>query len=127
MTVNASVTVGPKRDPSAGVCTGEVAKSSARFRGQQVSGKPSDNASGHISAAQWPFGVKSVYPGFDGRAYLKGELPIVEGGSRGTGNHTEVDAREAPADYGANSGRVTRVQIGKAGTRLADQIENLFP
>jgi S1/P1 Nuclease len=60
--------------------------------------------------------------------YLHGELPVVKGSSsRGRGKQgDEADVREAPADYGHNSGRVARVQIGKAGTRLAGELKQLF-
>jgi hypothetical protein len=32
-----------------------------------------------------------------------------------------------PADYPSACGKVARVQIGKAGSRLADQLKKLFP
>jgi hypothetical protein len=56
--------------------------------------------------------------------YLNGELKLAKSSGRNTNGD---DAPQAPADYGANAGRVARVQIGKAGTRLAGQLANLFP
>src|SRR5262249_37085408 len=57
--------------------------------------------------------------------YLNGELKVaVGGGSRGGGDD---DVPEGPAEYAANCGRVARVQVGKAGLRLAGQLKNLFP
>jgi hypothetical protein len=37
------------------------------------------------------------------------------------------DIPEAPAEYAACAGRTDRVQIGKAGIRLADQLKKVFP
>ena len=55
--------------------------------------------------------------------YLDGQLKVaVRGGGRAV-----RDAPEVPADYLAASGRVARVQLGKAGIRLAEQIKELFP
>jgi hypothetical protein len=34
---------------------------------------------------------------------------------------------EAPAEYASAAGQVARAQIGKAGTRLAEQLKKLFP
>jgi hypothetical protein len=57
--------------------------------------------------------------------YLDGRLKVaVRGGGRGA---RDADAPEVPAEYLAASGRVARVQLGKAGIRLADQIKQLFP
>jgi hypothetical protein len=52
--------------------------------------------------------------------YLNGELKVAAGrGAR--------DAPEVPAEYPAACGLVARVQMGKAGSRLADQIKKLLP
>jgi hypothetical protein len=57
--------------------------------------------------------------------YLDGQLKVA---ARGSGRAArDADAPEVPADYLAASGRVARVQLGKAGIRLADQIKELFP
>jgi hypothetical protein len=37
------------------------------------------------------------------------------------------DAPELPADYADKAGKVARVQVGKAGTRLADQLRKVIP
>jgi hypothetical protein len=54
--------------------------------------------------------------------YLNGELKV----AAGRGLRAE-DAPELPGDYAANAGKVARVQIGKAGTRLADQLKKVLP
>jgi hypothetical protein len=54
--------------------------------------------------------------------YLNGELKV----AAGRGGRDE-DAPPAPAEYAPNCGRVARVQIGKAGIRLAEQLRKLFP
>jgi hypothetical protein len=51
--------------------------------------------------------------------YLNGELKVAVG--------RDEDAPEAPGEYAPRAGRTARVQIGKAGTRLADQLKKLFP
>ena len=52
--------------------------------------------------------------------YLNGELKVAAGrGAR--------DAPEVPAEYPAACGMVARVQMGKAGIRLADQVRKMFP
>src|SRR5262249_44927339 len=51
--------------------------------------------------------------------YLNGELKVAAG--------RDDDAPEAPGGYAAGAGRTARVQVGKAGARLADQIRRLFP
>jgi hypothetical protein len=57
--------------------------------------------------------------------YLDGQLKVAV---RGSGRAAkDADAPEVPADYLAASGRVARVQLGKAGIRLAEQIKELFP
>jgi hypothetical protein len=57
--------------------------------------------------------------------YLNGELKVAV--SRGGRAKRDEGAPEAPADYAGNCGRVARVQVGKAGLRLADQLPKLFP
>ena len=52
--------------------------------------------------------------------YLNGELKVVAG--RG-----DDEVPEAPAEYAPACGKVARVQVGKAGNRLADQLKKLFP
>ena len=54
--------------------------------------------------------------------YLNGELKVAAG--RG-GRDDEVP--EAPAEYAPAAGKVARIQIGKAGNRLADQLKKLLP
>jgi hypothetical protein len=51
--------------------------------------------------------------------YLDGELKV--------GAARDADVPEVPAEYAPAAGRVSRVQIGKAGQRLADQLKKLFP
>ena len=53
--------------------------------------------------------------------YLKGELKVAVAG---TGR--DEAAPEAPAEYATRAGRTAHAQIGKAGTRLADQLKKLF-
>jgi hypothetical protein len=53
--------------------------------------------------------------------YLDGELKV----AAGRGGRDDVP--EAPAEYAASAGRTARVQVGKAGSRLAEQIKKLFP
>jgi hypothetical protein len=57
--------------------------------------------------------------------YLGGELKVAvnQGGRSGP----REDVPQAPAEYAPSCGRVARVQIGKAGMRLADQLGKLFP
>jgi hypothetical protein len=57
--------------------------------------------------------------------YLNGELKVVVGGRGHSGRDDDVP--EAPAEYAASCGRVARVQVGKAGLRLAEQLKKLFP
>jgi hypothetical protein len=52
--------------------------------------------------------------------YLDGRLKVAVAQSN-------EDVPEAPAEYPAASGRVARVQVGKAGRRLAEQLKKLFP
>jgi hypothetical protein len=54
--------------------------------------------------------------------YLNGGLKVAV--SR---DERDEDVPPAPAEYAPNCGRVARVQIGKAGLRLADQLKKLFP
>ena len=56
--------------------------------------------------------------------YLNGDLKV--GVSHGGRPANDADAPEVPADYPSACGKVARVQIGKAGVRLADQIKRLF-
>jgi hypothetical protein len=56
--------------------------------------------------------------------YLNGELKVAAGGGRRESND---NVPQAPDDYAPNSGKVARVQIGKGGIRLADQLKTLFP
>jgi imidazolonepropionase-like amidohydrolase len=51
--------------------------------------------------------------------YLNGGLKVAAG--------RDDDAPEAPGGYAASACRTARVQIGKAGARLADQLKRLFP
>jgi hypothetical protein len=39
----------------------------------------------------------------------------------------DADVPTAPDGYAQNCGKVARYQVGKAGMRLADQVEQLFP
>jgi hypothetical protein len=57
--------------------------------------------------------------------YLDGELKVAVGGRGRSGRDDDVP--EAPAEYASNCGRVARVQVGKAGLRLAEQLKKLFP
>jgi hypothetical protein len=57
--------------------------------------------------------------------YLNGDLKVAAG--RGGRARWAEDAPEAPADYAANCGCVAGVQVGKAGLRLADHLQKLFP
>jgi hypothetical protein len=52
--------------------------------------------------------------------HIHGELKVAAG--RGA-----TDAPEVPAEYPAACGMVARVQMGKAGIRLADQVKKVFP
>jgi hypothetical protein len=52
--------------------------------------------------------------------YLNGELKVGVAGR-------DDEVPEAPAEYATGTGRAARVQIGKAGTRLADQLRKLSP
>jgi hypothetical protein len=58
-------------------------------------------------------------------AYLNGELKVVVSSGLRGGDNQEVP--EAPADYAPNCGQVARIQAGKAGIRLADQIKRVVP
>jgi hypothetical protein len=53
-------------------------------------------------------------------AYLNGKLPL------GTEDDDESDIDVAPEDYAKNAGRTARVQIAKAGARLAATIAKAF-
>ena len=54
-------------------------------------------------------------------AYLNGELKMAVSGGK------PEDVPQVQAEYPSNAGRLARVQIGKAGIRLADQLKKLFP
>ena len=56
--------------------------------------------------------------------YMDGELKLGRSAGRGADGDP---APEAPAEYGPASGKLARVQIGKAGTRLAEQLKKLYP
>jgi len=56
-------------------------------------------------------------------AYLDGELKFAPAEEQLDG----VEAPEAPADYVSTAERTARLQIGKAGVRLAEQLGKLFP
>ena len=58
------------------------------------------------------------------QVYLNGELKLAKSSGRNTNGD---DSPQAPADYGPNAGRLARVQVGKAGVRLADELKTLFP
>jgi hypothetical protein len=53
-------------------------------------------------------------------AYLDGKLPV------GDGHEDAADIPVAPADYVRNSGHVARVQVAKAGLRLATTIADVL-
>jgi S1/P1 Nuclease len=53
-------------------------------------------------------------------AYLNGELPL------GEEDDDASDIAVAPDDYAKNSGRVARIQIAKAGARLATMLANVL-
>jgi hypothetical protein len=54
-------------------------------------------------------------------AYLNGELKV----SNAQDDVDDDDIPEAPDDYAHNAGRTARLQVGKAGLRLAEQIRQL--
>jgi hypothetical protein len=53
-------------------------------------------------------------------AYLNGKLPL------GDEEDDASDIAVAPDDYAKNSGRTARIQIAKAGARLATTLANLL-
>jgi hypothetical protein len=53
-------------------------------------------------------------------AYLDGKLPL------GDADEDAADIEVAPDDYAKNSGRVARIQIAKAGARLATTLANVL-
>jgi hypothetical protein len=57
--------------------------------------------------------------------YLDGALKVAATTSRRIEPTADVPA--APDDYAPNCGKVARLQVGKAGSRLADQVKKLFP
>ena len=56
-------------------------------------------------------------------AYLNGDLKV----ANETDKPKDEDIPQAPEDYGKNSGRTARIQIGKAGQRLAEQVRSVLP
>jgi hypothetical protein len=56
-------------------------------------------------------------------AYLNGDLEVADAKD----DVDDDDVPEAPDDYAMDAGRIARIQIGKAGQRLAGQISKLFP
>ncbi len=60
-----------------------------------------------------------------GVAYLDGRLKVAASTARRI--EADTDVPTAPEDYAPTCGRVARVQVGKAGLRLADQLKKLFP
>lgn len=59
--------------------------------------------------------------------YLDGTLKVTPASSSRDRSKQRDDVREAPADYGPVSGRVARVQVGKAGKRLAETLARTVP
>jgi S1/P1 Nuclease len=57
--------------------------------------------------------------------YLDGRLKVAASTSRRIEPTENVPT--APDDYAPNAGKLARVQVGKAGRRLADQIKQMFP
>jgi hypothetical protein len=53
-------------------------------------------------------------------AYLNGQLPL------GVQDDEPSDIAVAPDDYAKNAGRVARIQIAKAGARLAATLSKLL-
>ena len=58
-------------------------------------------------------------------ARLNGELNVEGSAARGTA--AAVNIPTAPDGYTQNCGKAARVQVGKAGLRLAAQIKKLIP
>ena len=58
------------------------------------------------------------------QVYLEGALKLGRAAGRNAGGE---EAPEAPAEYAAAAGKLAREQVGKGGTRLADQLKKLFP
>jgi hypothetical protein len=57
--------------------------------------------------------------------YLNGDLKVAASTARRIA--ADADVPPAPDRYAQNCGKVARVQAGKAGLRLADQVKKLFP
>ena len=57
--------------------------------------------------------------------YLNGDLKVAA--STGRRIAADADVPTAPDGYAQNCGKVARVQVGKAGMRLADQVKKLLP
>ena len=58
-------------------------------------------------------------------AYLNCDLKVTAFTGRRIAR--DADVPTAPDGYAQNCGKVARVQVGKAGLRLADQLKQLFP
>jgi hypothetical protein len=58
-------------------------------------------------------------------AYLSGGLKVAASNARRI--EPDADVPTAPEDYAPTCGKVARVQVGKAGLRLADQLKKLLP
>jgi hypothetical protein len=57
--------------------------------------------------------------------YLNGDLKVAAFCGRRIA--ADADVPTAPNGYAQNCGKVARVQVGKAGKRLATQLRQLFP
>jgi hypothetical protein len=57
--------------------------------------------------------------------YLNGELKVAASSARRIAANADVPT--APDEYAQNCGKVARVQVGKAGLRIADQLKTLLP
>ena len=57
--------------------------------------------------------------------FLNGELKVAASSARRIAADASVPT--APEGYAQNCGKVARVQVGKAGLRLADQFKARFP
>jgi hypothetical protein len=71
----------------------------------------------HKTFESW---AKESFEAATKHAYLNGKLPL------GDGDEDASDIAVAPEDYAKNSGRIARIQIGKAGARLATTIANVM-
>ena len=57
--------------------------------------------------------------------YLNGDLRVAASSGRRIAPNADVPT--APDGYAQNCGKVARVQVGKAGLRLAEQVKKLLP